>query len=130
MILIEDDVYGDLIHDGPRPRTTKSFDRKGSVILCSSFSKVLAPGYRVGWLVGGRFRAEIERLQLLTTMAAPSLPQMVIAEFLESGSYDRHLKRLRTTLAGQVETVRQAMAKYLPEGTRISRPAGGYVLWV
>jgi DNA-binding transcriptional MocR family regulator len=130
IILIEDDVYADLAFEGPRPRTAKSFDKGESVILCSSFSKILAPGYRVGWVAGGRFRAEIERLQLLTTMAAPSLPQLVIAEFLELGGYDRHLKRLRATLALQVETVRQAAAKYLPEGTRISHPAGGYVLWV
>jgi DNA-binding transcriptional MocR family regulator len=130
IFLIEDDVYADLAFDGPRPRTAKSWDRNESVLLCSSFSKMLAPGYRVGWVVGGRFRAEIERLQLLTTMAAPSLQQLVISEFLESGGYDRHVKRLRTALACQVEGVRQAAAKYLPDGTRISRPAGGYVLWV
>jgi DNA-binding transcriptional MocR family regulator len=128
--LIEDDIYADLTFEGPRPRTAKSFDQSGSVLLCSSFSKILAPGYRVGWVAGGRYRAEIERLQLLTTMAAPSLQQLVIAEFLESGAYDRHLKRLRATLACQVEGVRQAAAKYLPQGTRISRPAGGYVLWI
>ena len=63
-------------------------------------------------------------------MAAPSLPQMVIAEFLESGGYDRHLKRLRASFAGQVDISRQAIAKYFPEGTRISRPAGGHLLWV
>jgi DNA-binding transcriptional MocR family regulator len=128
--LIEDDIYGDLAFDGPRPRTAKSFDRKGTVLLCSSFSKVLPPGYRVGWVAPGRFRAEVERLKLVTTVAAPTLPQMVIAEFLESGGYDRHLKRLRTTLRGQVEVVRQAIAKYFPAGTRISRPAGGYMLWI
>src|ERR1700677_21150 len=94
------------------------------------FPRFFHPGYRVGWVAGGRFRAEIERLQLLTTMASPSLQQHVIAEFLESGGYDRHVKRLRTTLASQVEEVRQAAGKYLPKGTRISRPAGGYVLWV
>ena len=130
VILIEDDVYADLAFDGPRPRTAKSFDKDGSVILCSSFSKILSPGYRIGWVAGGRFRAEIERLQFLSTIAAPSLQQHVIAEFLESGGYERHVKRLRTTLASQVEEVRRAAAKYLPAGTRISRPAGGYVLWV
>jgi DNA-binding transcriptional MocR family regulator len=130
VVLIEDDIYADLAFDGPRPRTAKSFDHDDSVILCSSFSKILSPGYRIGWVVGGRFRPEIERLQFLSTMAAPSLQQYVIAEFLESGGYDRHVKRLRTNLASQVDEVRRAAAKYFPEGTRISRPAGGYVLWV
>jgi DNA-binding transcriptional MocR family regulator len=128
--VIEDDVYGDLAFHGPRPRAAKSFDRKGLVLLCSSFSKILSPGYRLGWVAAGRFRAQVERLKFLANVANPSLPQMVVAEFLESGGYDRHVKRLRTTLAAQVEQVRQAIARYFPEGTRISRPAGGYMLWV
>jgi len=128
--VIEDDVYGDLAFQGPRPRTAKSFDRKGLVLLCSSYSKILSPGYRLGWITAGRFRAEVERLKFLANVATPSLTQMVVAEFLESGGYDRHLKRLRTTLATQVDRVRQALAKYFPEGTRISRPAGGYMLWI
>ncbi|MGA8368419.1 MAG: PLP-dependent aminotransferase family protein [Candidatus Acidiferrales bacterium] len=128
--LIEDDVYGDLAYDGPRPLTAKSFDHKGLVLLCSSFSKILSPGYRIGWSLPGRFRAEVERLKLVTSIAAPPLPQLVLAEFLESASYDRHLRRLRATVACQMESVRQAIAKYFPAGTRISRPAGGYMLWV
>jgi DNA-binding transcriptional MocR family regulator len=128
--VIEDDVYGDLAFNGTRPRPAKSFDRKGLVLLCSSFSKILSPGYRLGWVAAGRFRAEVERLKFLANVANASLPQMVVAEFLESGGYDRHLKRLRTNLATQVDRVRQATAKYFPEGTRISRPAGGYMLWV
>jgi DNA-binding transcriptional MocR family regulator len=128
--VIEDDVYGDLAFRRSRPCTAKSFDRKGLVLLCSSFSKILSPGYRLGWVAAGRFRSEVERLKFLANVANASLPQMVVAEFLESGGYDRHVKRLRTTLATQVERVRQAVAKYFPEGTRISRPAGGYMLWV
>lgn len=128
--VIEDDIYGDLAFQAPRPRTAKSFDRKGMVLLCSSFSKILCPGYRLGWVAAGRFRAEVERLKLLSNVSTPALQQMVVAEFLQSGGYDRHLKRLRTMLAGQVDCVRQAIAKYFPEGTRISRPAGGYMLWV
>ncbi len=128
--VIEDDVYGDLVFEGPRPLTTKSFDRKGLVLQCSSFSKILSPGYRIGWVLAGRFRAEVERLKFATNVAAPSLPQLVVAEFLENGSYDRHVRRLRAALACQLESVRQAIAKYFPAGTRISRPAGGYMLWV
>ncbi len=128
--VIEDDVYGDLAADSLRPRTVKSFDKKGLVILCSSFSKTLPPGYRTGWILAGRFRADVERLKFVTTVASSSLSQRVIADFLESGGYDRHLKRLRTAIAAQVESVRQAIARYFPQGTRISRPAGGHLLWV
>jgi DNA-binding transcriptional MocR family regulator len=128
--VIEDDLYGDLAFEGPRPLAAKSFDRKGLVLYCSSFSKILSPGYRIGWVLAGRFRAEVERLKLVTSVAAPSLPQLVVAEFLETGGYDRHVRRLRATLACQLESVRQAIAKYFPAGTRISRPAGGYMLWI
>lgn len=128
--LIEDEVYSDLAFNGVRPRSMKSFDRKGNVLVCSSFSKILCPGYRLGWVVAGRFRAEIERLKMLSSVATASLPQMVVAEFLETGGYDRHLKKLRSTLRLQVEGVRQAISKYFPQGTRISKPAGGYMLWV
>ena len=130
IVLIEDDVYGDLAFQGPRPCPLKSFDRKGSVLLCSSVSKTLSPGLRIGWVVAGPFHAAVERLKLLTTVATAGLPQAVVAEFLQSGGYDRHLNRLRATLAGQMEAVRQAIAKYFPAETRISRPAGGYMLWV
>src|SRR5262245_54891084 len=117
--LIEDDIYGDLVLNGPRRRTAKSFDRDGLVLLCSSFSKVLSPGYRVGWVAGGRFHDEINRLKFLSTVAAPSLPQLAVGEFLETSGYDRHIKRLSVSLADQIERVRHAVARYFPAGTRV-----------
>ncbi len=128
--LIEDDLYGDLAFDAQRPRVAKSYDRDGMVLLCSSFSKLLAPGFRVGWVEGGRYCKELERLKFLTTIATPSLPQLVVAKFLESGGYDRHLRSLRTAFSDQVQAMSKAIAKYFPSGTRITRPAGGYLLWV
>lgn len=128
--VIEDDVYGDLAYETPRPRTVKSFDKKDLVLLCSSFSKTLPSGYRVGWVVPGRFHPEVERLKFLSTVSTATLSQMAVAEFLASGGYDRNLKRLRTVFAERVDTVRQAVARYFPDGTRISRPAGGLLLWI
>lgn len=128
--LIEDDVYGDLAFAPQRPRIAKSFDRHGLVMVCSSFSKTIAPGLRAGWVHAERYRARIEQLKLITTLASPSLPAMVVAEFLESGGYDRHVRGLRLIFEQQVQTYSRAVSKYFPEGTRLSRPAGGYVLWV
>lgn len=128
--LIEDDIYGELAFEGPRPRAAKSYDRDGLVLLCSSYSKVLAPGFRVGWIAAGRFQEEVNRLKFISNIAAPVLPQLALAEFLESGGYDRHVRSLRVKLAGQMARVRQAAARYFPEGTRITRPAGGHMLWV
>ncbi len=128
--LIEDDIYGDLHFDGARPRPVRAFDRRGMVMLCASFSKTLAPGYRVGYVVPGRFREAVERLKFAQTVACPTLPQMAIADFLESGGYERHLRRLRRCVADQVARVSEAIAQHFPEGTRISRPRGGFLLWV
>ncbi len=128
--LIEDDLYGDLTFDLRRPKVAKAFDRTGMVLLCDSFSKVLAPGFRVGWVEAGRFRDEVERLKFLSTIATPSLPQLVVASFLQSGGYDRYLRRLRLAFSNQVQAMSKAIAKYFPSGTRLTRPAGGYLLWV
>jgi DNA-binding transcriptional MocR family regulator len=128
--LIEDDIYGDLAFDGTRPKTAKTFDTKGIVLLCSSFSKVLAPGFRIGWIEAGRYRDAVRRLKFINTLNSPSLPQLAIAEFIESGGYDRYLRGLRETLARQVQLHGQAVTRHFPEGTRISRPAGGYILWL
>jgi DNA-binding transcriptional MocR family regulator len=128
--LIEDDIYGDLGLKTPRPRTAKSFDRDGLVLLCSSYSKVLSPGFRIGWISAGRFQPQVNRMKMMLNLASPSLPQHVVAEFLSSGGYDRHLQRLRASLTDQMERVRQAVARYFPDGTRVSRPAGGHMLWV
>jgi DNA-binding transcriptional MocR family regulator len=128
--LIEDDLYGDLAFAGPRPRTAKSYDRADLVLLCSSYSKTLAPGFRVGWIAAGRFQDEVNRLKFTLNIATPGLSQLALAEFLDSGGYDRHLRRLRVALAGQLAQVRHAAARYFPDGTGISRPAGGHMLWV
>jgi len=127
--LIEDDIYGDLAFSSVRPKPAKAFDTEGIVLLCSSFSKVLAPGFRIGWIEPGRYRDAVIRLKFINTVAAPSLPQLVIAEFIRSGGYDRYLRGLRQILSSQQQLYSQVAARYFPEGTKISRPAGGCVLW-
>ncbi|MEW6732210.1 MAG: PLP-dependent aminotransferase family protein [Acidobacteriota bacterium] len=128
--LIEDDVDGDLYFSEERPKPAKYYDRKGLVLLCSSFSKTLAPGLRIGWVAPGKFREQIERLKFMSTGGTPVLPQMTIAHFLEYGGYDRHLRRLRKALATQVQLATHAISKYFPAGTKVTRPNGGHLLWV
>lgn len=131
--IIEDDVYGELVFDGTRPRPLRAFagpSEDSHVLLVSSVSKTLAPGYRVGWVAGGRWHDQILRLKYGQSLACPTLPGMAVAEFLASGGYDRHLRRLRTAVAGNVARYREAIATQFPEGTRVSAPRGGFVLWV
>lgn len=128
--LIEDDVYGDLYFGEQRPGICKQHDTDGLVLSCSSFSKTLAPGYRMGWIAGGRYHDKLLEWKQATSSASPSLQQLAVAEFLRSGQYDRHLTRLRKAFHEQVEKARFMIARLFPEGTRISDPKGGFVLWV
>jgi DNA-binding transcriptional MocR family regulator len=128
--LIEDDIYGDIHFGKDRPRVCKAFDKDGMVLLCSSFSKVLSPGFRVGWAAPGKFFEEVKRLKFVSSIATSSIPQLAIAEMLRYGGYDHQLRRIRRTYSQQVQNVAQGVARYFPKGTRVSRPSGGFVLWV
>jgi DNA-binding transcriptional MocR family regulator len=128
--LIEDDVYGELGFGPHRPSATLAFDEDGLVLYCSSFSKTLAPGYRVGWIAPGRWLADVQRLKSVFSLATASPTQLAVAEFLTSGGYDRHLRALRRTYAAQLGHARAAVARWFPPGTKVSRPEGGYFLWV
>lgn len=128
--LIEDDIHSELFFSGKRPLTAKSFDRNDSVLLCSSFSKDLSPSYRVGWVAPGRYQDRVERLKMSTNISTALLPQLAIAEFLESGGYTYHLRKIRRAYGTKMARMSQSVMASFPEGTRISSPAGGFVLWV
>jgi DNA-binding transcriptional MocR family regulator len=128
--LLEDDIYGDLHFGDARPPTCKSFDKTGNVILCDSFSKTLSPGLRVGWMAPGRHIEQLRYHKLVSNLASPALPQLAVADFLANGGYECHLRKLRRTLARQIHDLGDAVLRHFPDGTKISRPKGGYVLWV
>lgn len=128
--LIEDDINGQLAHGPTRPRVCKAFDHDGWVMTCNSFSKTLAPGYRVGWVAPGRFREKVEYLKWTNTHATSSPPQLALANFLQSGGYDHHIRKLRRIYTTNLCRVTEAVSRYFPEGTRVSRPTGGMALWV
>lgn len=128
--MIEDDVYGSVYFGDRAPRPAKSYDLNNLVLSCSSFSKSLAPGYRVGWVLAGRYKDKVRELKQAMFSATSSINQMAMAEFLSSGQYDRHLVRLRKAMREQVEKGRYMICRSFPEGTYISKPQGGNVLWV
>jgi len=128
--LIENDIWGEIYFGEKRPLVCKSFDTKGLVMLISSFSNDISPGLRIGWVAPGRYRAEVEWLKFTLSVSSPTLPQMVIAEFLENGGYDQHMRRIRREYARNISLMSDAVMRYFPEGTRLTRPSGGFVLWV
>jgi DNA-binding transcriptional MocR family regulator len=128
--LIEDDIYGELYFGKNRPRTCKSYDTKGMVMYCSSLSKSLTPGYRIGWVIPGKFLEEVKQIKRIHNISSPTLTQAAIAHFLQNGRYEYHLKNLRKALHTQCLRYMQAIIDYFPEDTKVSRPHGGFVLWV
>lgn len=128
--LIEDDVYGELYFGHHRPLPAKAFDTEGLVLHCSSFSKSLAPGYRVGWVAAGRFAQAIQRMKLMASLATAVPSQLAIAAYLETGGFDRHLRQMRLRLEDNASAALRCIAKFFPKGTKVTRPQGGYFLWV
>jgi DNA-binding transcriptional MocR family regulator len=128
--VIEDDIYGDLPFEACRPLPLKAFERKGGVLHCSSFSKTLAPGLRIGWVVPGRYLARVAQLKYINTLTTPEFPQLILAEFLAEGGYDHHLRKIRRAFANQVRQMTEAVTVHFPEGTKVTRPRGGFVVWV
>ena len=128
--LIEDDVYGELYFGNKRPVPAKAFDAKGLVMHCSSFSKCLAPGYRVGWTTPGRYVDDVVRLKLTMTLASSAPAQVALSEYLAKGGYDKHLRQLRHTLEANQTAMMQAIVRHFPRGTKATRPSGGYFLWI
>jgi DNA-binding transcriptional MocR family regulator len=128
--LIEDDIYGEIYFGKSRPRTCKSYDKKGWVLLCSSVSKTLAPGYRVGWCIPGRFKDQIIQIKSMHTITSATPTQAAIAHFFETGRYDLHMRNLRRALYTQCQRYMQAILDYFPPNTKMTQPRGGYVLWI
>ena len=128
--IIEDDIHGELFFEGTRPIPLKAYDQRGMVLYCSSFSKTLAPGLRIGWVMPGRYRDRVRRLKLNLSIASPTLNQMVMAEFLKDGAFDRHLRKLRQAVKIQTANIAMAVVRHFPEGTKMTAPQGGVTLWI
>ena len=128
--LIEDDIYGELYFGHHRPRCCKTYDKEGWVLYCASISKSLAPGYRIGWTIPGRFKEQLIRLKMRHTITGVTITQSAMAHFLSIGRFDYHLKKLRTALHTQQLRFVQGILDHFPADTKVSRPQGGFVLWL
>lgn len=128
--LIEDDIYGDLNFEGPRPKAIKAFDTQGLVLYCASVSKTLSPGLRIGWCVPGRYQMKVEALKMSMNLSTAPIPQLTVAAFLTNGGYDRHLRQLRRAFQLQIARMTQAICTYFPAETKVTRPKGGFILWL
>lgn len=128
--IIENDEYSELYFGATHPTSLKSYDTRGLVLHCGSFSRCLTHRHRIGWALPGRFRQQVEKLKFLSTLTTPANVQLALAEYLKNDGYDHHLRRLRKVLAQNANIMRSAVQRFFPAGTRTSMPIGGYVLWV
>jgi len=128
--LVENDVYAELQFDLNKSRAAKAFDTNGMVLHCGSFTKCLAPGFNIGWVATGRFREAIANRKFAMTLGTSMPPQAAIAHYLLHHAYDRHLRALRQTLQQRITQMSSAILACFPMETRVSQPAGGFVLWV
>lgn len=128
--VIEDDIFAELGFSSPRPRPLLAFDKDDRVIYCSSFSKTIAPGLRIGWLITARRQQQIIDRQMATTTGAASLPQLLLQRFLASGQFQPHLQRSRRLYQANQQRALAVIAKHFPAGTQASQPNGGFVLWI
>ncbi|WP_312687002.1 PLP-dependent aminotransferase family protein [Kosakonia sp.] len=130
IVIFEDDIYGELACEYPRPRTIKSYDIDGRVLLCSSVTKTVAPGLRVGWIAPGRYHDRVLHKKYAAIGTNVPSTQLAVAAFIRDGHYHRHLRRMRQIYQHQLETYTCWVRQYFPCGICVTRPQGGYMLWV
>ncbi len=128
--VVEDDFDAELRLAGPSRPALKTLDRSDQVVYVGTFSKALYPGLRLGYAVAARsLRARLIALRFAASMQAPLAEQMAVAELLEAGVLERHVRRVRRRHAERAAAMLEALADELPRA-RAQEPAGGSALWV
>ncbi len=131
--VIEDDIYAELSYNTQRPKAIKAFDEAGAesnVLLCSSLSKSLSPGLRIGWAIPGRWLNQVTQLKVCSSMAGATVPAKTAARYLEMGVFDRHLRQMRRYYKEQRDYFLHLATLHLPKSIRLTHPEGGYVIWL
>ncbi len=128
--IIEDDLYSESSHNHSVERSLKSFDGKGKVIYCSSFSKTVSPGLRIGWMIGGDYHQKCRNLKTTQNLGGSPLLQAALADFLVTGRYDYHVKTLQKAFCRQAAEMKMLLSSAFPSDTAISSPGGGLFYWV
>lgn len=129
--IIEDDAYGDIWLDEEPPRSLKSMDENGMVLYLGTVSKVLAPGLRIGWIVGAE--SVVERLgdvKMQTDYGASSVSQWIMKEVLSGPQYDLYLEEMRESLKSRRDLMVEALEKHFKHIADWEIPKGGFYIWL
>ncbi len=128
--VIEDDVYSELHAENDSVYPLRMFDDTGNTMLCSSFSKSLIAGLRIGWVAAGKRALEVQKLQLMSTLATSAPVQMTLVHYLTSRNYESHLKQLRKKLFERKSKMTVLLSELLPEAVKVLSQSGGYFIWL
>lgn len=130
LMILEDDIYGELGFDQNINTVLKTFDEDNRVMHCSSFSKTLSSGIRIGWCLPGRALSAVIKQQTFSSFSPSSLSQLALSSFLESAQFDKHLRKLRQVCQYNIDALTIMIKQHFPAGTQITHPKGGYLLWL
>ncbi|WP_370681107.1 PLP-dependent aminotransferase family protein [Comamonas sp. GB3 AK4-5] len=130
LAVIEDAIYADLAEGDTMRRTLKSYDSTGHVMLCHSFSKTLAPGLRLGWVEAGRWAEPLRRIKDMHAGGQSAVLELALADLITQTGHHAAMRQLRAAIAVRVDQARQVIARHFPQGTRVSDPPGGLLLWL
>ncbi len=128
--IIEDDVYGELGHESLYPLPVKHWDTNGYLIWCSSISKTLSSGLRIGWCAPGRYLDKCIDICASERLGHNELIQSSVASFINAGQYQSHIQRIRKISLSNANAYRTLLLENLPQGSAVSSPKGGLVLWI
>ena len=129
--VLEDNPYGEIRFAGQHVPAVKSFDKSGHVLYMSTFSKTLAPGFRLGWLVADE--DVVNKLTVLKQSAdlhTDNLAQFAVAQFFADNDVDAHVKEISDLYGKRKDLMLEGIKKYFPEGVKYTNPEGGMFLWV
>ncbi|MDE6948828.1 aminotransferase-like domain-containing protein [Limosilactobacillus reuteri] len=129
--VLEDNPYGEIRFAGQHVPAVKSFDKSGHVLYMSTFSKTLAPGFRLGWLVADK--NVVNKLTVLKQSAdlhTDNLAQFAVAQFFADNDVDAHVKEISALYGKRKDLMLEGIKKYFPEGVKYTDPEGGMFLWV
>ena len=130
-IILEDTPYRDLGYEGAPLPAIKSFDTEGRVIFLSSFSKILMPALRTGWLIAdGELRDAILKMRLASDLETTGVIHAAINAYLDANDLDAHIQRMTTHYKQQRDAMLQSLTHYFPDEALFTHPAGGFFDWV
>lgn len=130
LVLIEDDPYGELDYQGNRLPGVYSFAPDNTVYL-GSFSKILAPGLRLGYIVAPEeFINKLVQLKQAADLHTPSLTQRIAYQVIKDGFLEKHIPTIRELYASRCNFMLEALTNYMPQTVKFNRPEGGMFIWV